>query len=195
MNHKIRVAEVRLVGPNSEQIGVVSTRDAMEQARRHNMDLVEIAPTARPPVCRIMDYGKYKYELGKKQKSTHRHASQTKVKEIKYHANVGDHDYETKLRRIREFVEEGHRVKCSLYFRGRENDHREFGFQVFERVKQDVADIADPEQEARLMGRSLFMLLAPNQKTRAAARQRKEQAEAEKENANSSSRSDGSDGD
>lgn len=177
MNHKIRVADVRLVGPNSEQLGVVSTKQALEEARKHQMDLVEIAPTAKPPVCRIMDYGKFKYEQGKKQKSTHRHASQTKVKEIKYHANVGEHDYLTKLRRIREFVEEGHRVKCSLYFRGRENDHREFGFQVFERVKQDVADIADPEQEARLMGRSLFMLLSPNPKTRALAKQRKEDAE------------------
>lgn len=181
MNHKIRVAEVRLVGPNSEQLGVVSTKQALEEARKNQMDLVEIAPTAKPPVCRIMDYGKYKYELGKKQKSTHRHASQTKVKEIKYHANVGEHDYMTKLRRIREFVEEGHRVKCSLYFRGRENDHREFGFQVFERVKQDVADIADPEQEARLMGRSLFMLLSPNPKTRVLAKQRKEEADKEAE--------------
>jgi translation initiation factor IF-3 len=182
VNHKIRVPEVRLIGANGEPIGIVTTREAMDEARKHEMDLVEIAPAAKPPVCRVMDYGKYKYEQGKKQKASNRSQSQTKMKEIKYHANVGEHDYQTKLRRAREFLEEGHRVKCSLYFRGRENDHREFGFQVFQRVQKDVIDIAEAEQQPRLMGRSLFMLLSPNAKTRAQARAKKEQPAASEKN-------------
>ena len=125
--------------------------------------MVEVAPTARPPVCRIMDYGKYRYEQGKKDKSTKR--GQTRVKEIKFHANVGDHDYDTKLRHAREFLAEGHRVKCSLYFRGRENDHREFGFEIMKRVIKDCEGIATPEAPPRMMGRSLLMLLTPVRKT------------------------------
>ena len=159
------------MGPVGEQLGIVDTKEAMAQARKHNLDLVEVSPTARPPVCKIMDYGKFKYEQGKKQKASRKHQSQTKVKEIKYHANVGEHDYQTKLRRTREFLGEGYRVKSSLYFRGRENDHREFGFELFERVKSDVEDLASVDQEPRLMGRNLIMLLSPNAATRARFRE------------------------
>jgi translation initiation factor IF-3 len=109
-----------------------------------------------------MDYGKFKYEQGKKEK--HSKKGQTRVKEIKFHANVGDHDYETKLRHAHEFLAEGHRVKCSLYFRGRENDHREFGFDVMNRVIKDCQGIATPEAPPRMMGRSLLMLLTPVKK-------------------------------
>ena len=108
-----------------------------------------------------MDYGKYKYEQGKK-KSKKGH--QTKVKEIKFHANVGEHDYQTKLRRATDFLGQGHRVKCSLYFRGRENDHREFGFELMQRVIRDCDGAGIPEQEPRMMGRNLIMLLTPSKK-------------------------------
>ena len=123
-----------------------------------------------------MDYGKYKYEEGKKQKESKKNLSQTKLKEIKYHANVGEHDYQTKMRRAREFLTEGHRVKCSLYFRGRENDHREFGFELFKRVIKELEDLVNVDQEPRLAGRSLLMMLSPNAATRVRAKC-KEQSE------------------
>jgi translation initiation factor IF-3 len=139
---------------------VVPTGEALELARKRDLDLVEIAPNVRPPVCRIMDYGKYKYEQGKKIKKGH----QTKVKEIKFHANVGEHDYMTKLRHASDFLEQGHRVKCSLYFRGRENDHREFGFELMKRIIKDCNEIGIPEQEPRMMGKNLIMLITPSKK-------------------------------
>ena len=141
-------------------MGVVTTREALALAQKRELDLVEVSPTAQPPVCRVMDYGKYKYELGKKEKGSKR--GQTRVKEIKFHANVAEHDYQTKVRRAQEFLGAGHRVKCSLYFRGRENDHRQFGFELMNRVLKDCEDIATPEQAPRMMGRNLIMLLTPN---------------------------------
>ena len=107
-----------------------------------------------------MDYGKFKYEQGKKEKNAKK--GQTRVKEIKFHANVADHDYDTKVRHALDFLEQGHRVKCSLYFRGRENDHREFGYDILNRVIKDCEDHATPEQSPRMMGRSLIMLLTPS---------------------------------
>jgi len=189
VNHKIRVPEVRLVGPEGEQLGVFATKDAMGKARQYEMDLVEIAPTSRPPVCKIMDYGKFKYEQGKKQKVSKKHQAQTKVKEIKYHANVGEHDYQTKLRRTRDFLMEGYRVKCSLYFRGRENDHRQFGFDLFQRVKADVAELVNVDQEPRLTGRNLMMLLSPNDKTRAKAKEEAGKKARKERNSNRSEKS------
>ncbi len=133
----------------------------MKQAQLAGLDLVEIAPTAKPPVCRIMDYGKYKYDMDKKQKQQKKHQAATKVKELKFHANVDIHDYETKVRHAREFLEEGHRVKCSLYFRGREGAHRELGFDVMNRVIKDCEDLGFPEQPPRMLGRSIIMLMTP----------------------------------
>ena len=161
VNHKIRVPEVRCIGPDGSQIGVIATREALVKAREHELDLVEISPSARPPVCRIMDYGKYKYELGKKERQAKKHKAATRVKEIKFHANVAEHDYGTKMRRIREFLENGHRVKVSLWFRGREGIHQEFGFQVMKRVIQDCEDLANVEQNPQLFGRNLIMRLTP----------------------------------
>ncbi|AKJ65665.1 Translation initiation factor IF-3 [Kiritimatiella glycovorans] len=164
MNRNIRVPEVRLTGVKGEQIGVVQTRQAQRMADDAGLDLVEIAPTARPPVCRIMDYGKYKYEQDKKRKEAKKSQSQTKVKEVKFHVNVGDHDYETKLRHAREFIEDGNRVKGSLYFRGRENAHRDLGFDVMNRFVEDLSDIGTPEQKPRLMGRQIITLIVPAKK-------------------------------
>jgi translation initiation factor IF-3 len=125
------------------------------------LDLVEISPTAVPPVCRIMDFGKYKYDTEKREKESRRHASATRVKEVKFHANVEEHDYQTKLRHVRDFLAEGHRVKSSLFFRGRENAHQEIGYEVMTRVMRDCEDVAQPEQVPTRMGRALVMMLVP----------------------------------
>jgi translation initiation factor IF-3 len=144
----------------------MDTRDAFKIAQQRGLDLVEIAPTAKPPVCRIMDYGKYKYEQHKKKKEARKHQSHTKLKEIKFHANVGEHDYQTKVRHAHEFLAQGHRIKFSLYFRGRENAHHELGFEVMNRCAEDCSDIGQIEQPPRLVGRNLTMLIYPKtQKT------------------------------
>ena len=161
MNNRIRVPEVRCIGPDGQQIGVITTREALERASREEMDLVEISPNAQPPVCRIMDYGKYKYEQEKKDKQLRRHQSATRVKEVQFHPNVGEHDYQTKVRHTRDFLLEGHRVKIGLFFRGRERAHQEIGFEVMNRVLKDCLDLATPEQTPRFIGRAIFMLLCP----------------------------------
>jgi translation initiation factor IF-3 len=155
----IRVPEVRCIDQNGEQVGVVETREALALARKSGLDLVEVSPNAKPPVCRIMDYGKYKYDQEKKARQAKKHQSASKLKELKFHANVGEHDYQTKLRHGREFLEAGHKVKFSLYFRGRENAHRELGFELMNRIADDLKDIGTVEQAPRLMGRNLIMLL------------------------------------
>jgi translation initiation factor IF-3 len=149
------------VDEDGSQVGVVSTREALNLAQQRGLDLVEISPHAQPPVCRVMDYGKYKFELAKKEKQSKKHQSNTKVKEVKYHTNVEEHDYQTKLRHIRDFIEEGHRVKVSLMFRGRENAHQELGYEVVKRVVLDCADIAVPDREPQKLGRFLSVLINP----------------------------------
>lgn len=146
----------------------MDTYEAQTQARNLGLDLVEISPTARPPVCRIMDYGKYRYEQSKKDKQNKRHASATKVKEIQFHPSVGDHDYDVKLRRLKEFLEEGHRCKVALFFRGRENAHKELGFVLMNRVLTDIREVGVVEQVPKLMGRNIQMVLNPNPKMRQA---------------------------
>jgi translation initiation factor IF-3 len=158
------VPEVRCIDEKGEQIGVVNTRDALKRAQDLGLDLVEISPTARPPVCRIMDYGKYKYDKEKKERQAKKNQSHTKLKEIKFHANVGDHDYATKIRQATDFLQEGHRVKLSLFFRGRENAHHDLGFILFERVAKDLSEHGVIEQQARMMGRSLIMVAVPKKK-------------------------------
>ena len=160
VNHKIRVPSVLCVSADGEQIGIVPTREALSLAQKAGLDLVEIAPNAQPPVCRIMDYGKFKYEQDKKDKLAKKHQTSSKVKEVQFHPNVGDHDYETKVRHIHEFMEEGHRVKVSLYFRGREGAHHDIGFEVMKKVLRDCADIGIAEQPPKLMGRAIYMLLS-----------------------------------
>lgn len=162
--------EVRLIGPTGEQLGIVATYDAQTQARNAGLDLVEISPTSRPPVCRIMDYGKYRYDTSKKEKVSKKNASTTKVKEIQLHPSVGDHDYEVKMRRMKGFLEEGHRVKVSLYFRGRENAHKELGFQLMTRVLTDIQEIGVVEQAPKLLGKNILMVVMPNPKVRQAAK-------------------------
>jgi translation initiation factor IF-3 len=149
------------VDNDGSQLGVIATSEALVLARRRGLDLVEVAATAQPPVCRIMDFGKYKYELSKKERESRRSQSTTKVKEIKFHANVDDNDYSTKLRHIRDFLGEGHRVKVSLMFRGRENAHQEIGFQLMRRVQKDCQDLSGSDRPPEQMGRFLFLMLMP----------------------------------
>ncbi len=161
MNYKIRVPQVRCIDADGAMLGVVAIEDALNRARMRGLDLVEISPNAEPPVCKIMDYGKYKYELAQKEKEARKRQHADEIKEIKFHANVGDHDFQTKVKHIREFMEDGIKVKISLYFRGRENAHRELGFEVINRVVQAVADLGAPEMAPKLIGNSIFGVLAP----------------------------------
>jgi len=151
---------------NGDQLGVMKTGDALRRAQEYGLDLVEVSPTAKPPVCRIMDYGKYKYESEKRQKEAKKKQVQTKLKEVKFHVNVGDHDYETKMRNLTKFIEHGDRVKVSLMFRGRENAHRELGFEVINRVIQDTVEFTTVDQAPRLQGRFVTAILVPK-KTKA----------------------------
>jgi translation initiation factor IF-3 len=163
-NKFIRAREVRLIGPDGNQIGVLDTRDAMRKAMDYGLDLVEISPNAVPPVCRIMDYGKHKFELDRKKKEAKKKQSVVKVKEVKFHANVEEHDYQTKMRHLRDFISDNNRVKCTLWFRGRENTHTELGVQLFERIIEESKDIAFAEQPPKLAGKNLSMLLSPGKK-------------------------------
>lgn len=146
---------------DGSQVGVVPTREALLLAQKRGVDLVEVSPQAQPPVCRVMDYGKFKFEQAKKEKQARQNQTNTKVKEVKFHTNVEEHDYQTKLRHIREFLDEGHRVKISLMFRGRENAHQELGYEVVKRVVADCADIATSDREPQKMGRFLTILISP----------------------------------
>ena len=155
-----------MVDDDGTQLGIMPTAKARALADAKQLDLVEISPTAQPPVCRIMNFGKFRYEQEKRDREAKRHQSQSKVKEVQYHANVEAHDYQTKLRHVRDFIAEGNRVKISLKFRGRENAHQELGFEVMQRILSDCGDIATPEQMPNLMGKLLTMMLGPRRGAR-----------------------------
>jgi translation initiation factor IF-3 len=161
MNNMIRVPEIRCIDENGEQMGIIPTRQALIRAHEAGLDLVEISGTTTPPVCRIMDHGKFKFEQEKKKKEQKKKQVAAKLKEVKFHVNIGDHDYQTKLRHTHDFINGGDRVKVSLMFRGRENAHRELGFELMNRIIADCAGIAAIEQAPRLMGRNIFMMLVP----------------------------------
>ena len=166
VNHRIRVPEVRCIDAEGEQVGVIKIEDAQRMAREKGLDLVEVSPNAKPPVCRIMDYGKYKYEERRKEKSAKKHQVATTLKEVKFHANVEEHDYQTKLAHIKQFLDKGHRVKASLYFRGRENIHRELGFELFKRVARDCDGMGQAEGEPRLYGKNLVLMLRADRRSK-----------------------------
>jgi len=155
------VPNVRLVGANGEMLGVMQTRDAQKLADQQGMDLVEISPNAEPPVCKIMDFGKFRYEESIRQKQARKNASRVQLKEVKFHSGVEENDLQTKLRHIREFIAEGHKVKVTLQYRGRENAHKELGVAVVQRVVKEIEDVAALEQQPRLLGRVLGCVLMP----------------------------------
>lgn len=160
-NEQIRSREVRVIGADGEQLGVLSRLEAIGIAREQGYDLVEVAATADPPVCRIMDYGKYKYELQKKKQDAKKRQSVVQIKEIKLRPKTDEHDFETKLKHIRRFLEDGDRVKVTIFFRGREIVHKDRGVAVIDRVIEETKDLGRVDQEPRPEGRTLQMLLAP----------------------------------
>ena len=161
VNHKIRAREVRVIDSDGKQLGVIPTGQALLAAQQQGLDLVEIAPNAAPPVCKIVEYGKYKYEQEKKERESRKHHHAGKLKEIKLRLNIDDHDYNTKLNHIRDFLAEGMKVKVSLYFRGRENAHPEYGDVLMKRVIRDLEGAGHAEVPPRQMGKSIHMMLAP----------------------------------
>ena len=161
LNEQITVRECRLIGFDGTQLGIYPVAQAQRVADDQGLDLVEIAPNAEPPVCRIMDYGKFKYEQQKKKQEAKKRQSVVQIKEIKVRPKTDDHDYETKLRHIRRFLEDGDRCKVTVFFRGREIVHKDRGISILERVVQDLADVAKVDQEPRAEGRTLQMLLVP----------------------------------
>jgi len=158
------VPEVRLIGEAGEQVGIVNIRTAMQMAEEAEIDLVEIAPLAQPPVCRIMDYGKFKYQEAKKAHEAKLKQKQVQVKEVKFRPGTDENDYQIKLRNMTRFLEEGDKVKVTLRFRGREMAHQEFGMRQLERIKTDLDALGQVEQMPKMEGRQMVMIIAPAKK-------------------------------
>ena len=161
INHRIDAREVRLIAEDGANVGVVPTRQALMMAEEANLDLVEISPDAKPPVCKILDYGKFKFQEQKKAAEARKKQKVIEIKEIKMRPMIDDHDYDVKMRAIRRFFEEGDKVKITLRFRGREMAHQELGQQLLDRVKKDTAETAKVESEPSFEGRQIVMVLAP----------------------------------
>ena len=156
--------EVRLIGLDGEQLGIVNTAEAQQMAERNDVDLVEIAPTAAPPVCRLMDYGKFKYQEQKRQAEARAKQKIIQVKEVKFRPGTDEGDYQVKLRNLKRFLDEGDKAKVTLRFRGREMAHQEIGMRVLERVRDDLLDLAVVEAMPKLEGRQMVMVLSPKKK-------------------------------
>jgi translation initiation factor IF-3 len=161
VNERIGVREVRVIGDDGEQLGVLATRDALTKARELGLDLVEVSPTSRPPVCRIMDYGKYKYEQAKKTRTSRKRQHQGVLKEIKLRPKIEKHDYEFKKKHIVEFLEHGDKVKITLMFRGREMAHADLGRKLLAQLTEELKEIGKVEAPPRQEGRLMILLMSP----------------------------------
>jgi translation initiation factor IF-3 len=161
INERIRVPEVRLIDENGQQVGIMRTQDALQQAMDRDLDLVEVAPDAKPPVCRILDYSKYKYEQNQKQKAARKHQQQINVREIKFRPKIAQHDYDTKKGHVERFLKGRDKVKVTIMFRGREMAHPERGEMILNRLAEDLGDLAVIEQRPQQDGRNMTMMLAP----------------------------------
>ena len=161
VNEEIRVRQVQLIDPTGHNLGAVEIQTALDKAQEAGLDLVEIAPNSSPPVCKILDYGKYKYQAQKKAAEARKKQKVVEIKEIKLRPMIDDHDYNVKMRSIQRFFEEGDKVKVTLRFRGREMAHQELGYQLLNRVRDDTSKLAKVEQEPRFEGRQVVMVLAP----------------------------------
>jgi translation initiation factor IF-3 len=166
MNDRIRAREVRLVDPDGAQLGIKSLPEALEIARDMDLDLVEVAPLANPPVCRIMDYGKFKFDEAQRQKESRRKSTSGGIKEMKYRPKIGNGDFDTKTRQVAKFLSEGHKVKITIMFRGREVFHPELGKKILDRIAEQMDENAKVESEARLDGRNMVMVLAPDKRAK-----------------------------
>jgi translation initiation factor IF-3 len=176
INERIRVPEVRLINEKGEQVGVMPTQEAHAYAQERDLDLVEVSPDSKPPVCRVLDYSKYKYEQEQKAKAARKHQTQVNVREIKLRPKIAQHDYETKRGHIERFLRSGDKVKVTIMFRGRETSHPERGRLLLDRLVEDLAELTTVETEPLQEGRNMTMLLAP---TREATKKPKETEAAE----------------
>jgi len=172
LHDRIRAREVRLVSAEGEQVGIKPLPEALAIARAADLDLVEVAPQASPPVCRIMDYGKFKYEAAQRAKESRRKTTQISIKEMKYRVKIGRGDFETKTKKVEHFLSEGHKVKITIMFRGREVAHPELGMKILDNVADHAKDLAKVEASPRLDGRNMTMVLAPDKRVQDAARRR-----------------------
>ena len=161
INDRIRVPEVRLVGPNGEQVGVVRIEDALRLAQEADLDLVEVAPNAKPPVCKLMDFGKYKYEAALKARESRKNQTNTVLKEVRFRLKIDSHDYETKRKRAIGFLEAGDKVKAMIQFRGREQSRPELGVRLLRRFAEEVADYGTVESNPTIDGRNMVMIIGP----------------------------------
>ena len=161
INEQIRDKEIRLIGADGEQLGIMSARDAMKIAREAELDLVKIAPTAKPPVCKIIDYGKYKYEQDRKAKAARKNQAKVEIKEMKFRPKIDVGDYTTKKKHVLRFLAGGAKVKITIMFRGREMAHPEQGLSILERLADDLKDVAVIENAPKMEGRNMHMLIAP----------------------------------
>ena len=161
INEEIRIREVRVTGANGEQLGIMQTRDALRLAEEQHLDLVEVAPKAKPPVCRIMDFGKYRYEQQKRDKEARKKQKVVTIKEVKLRPNIEQHDFEVKLKSAQRFVEEGNKVKVTIMFRGRELSHPELGSEILNKMSAALGDTVTVERSAKLEGKNMTMILSP----------------------------------
>ncbi|NMC48107.1 MAG: translation initiation factor IF-3 [Desulfovibrio sp.] len=163
-NHRIRAREVRVIADDGQQVGIIPTSEALRMAQERGLDLVEVAPGAEPPVCRIMDFGKFKYQQQKKQQEARKKQTVIQLKEIKVRPKTDEHDYQTKLKHIRRFLDAGDRCKVTVFFRGREIVHKDRGLTILSRIVEDLGELAKMEKEPKSEGRTMTMLLAPQPK-------------------------------
>jgi len=161
INERIRVPEVRVIGEEGEQLGVMDVRDAVRAAREKGLDLVEVAPNADPPVCRIIDFGKYQYEAKKKANEAKKKQVTITVHEVKFRPGTDDHDYEYRMKRARQWLQGGDKVKATIWFRGREMSHRELGARILERLEHDMAEVGEVENRPKMEGNQMFIILGP----------------------------------
>ena len=162
VNEQIRMRQVRLIAADGEQVGIVDTRDALQRARDEDLDLVLVGEQASPPVAKLLDYGKYRYELQQQEKEARKRSRQQEMKAIKFRVKIEDHDYDTKVRHVRRFLEGGHKVRVVIMFRGRERTHPELGQEILNRVAQDVSEISVVDMAPSLAGMDMNMVLRPD---------------------------------
>lgn len=171
INEQIRVRQVRLIGAEGEQVGIIDTREALHMAREHDLDLVMVSPQAVPPVCKLLDYGRFRYEQQQNEKENRKRARTQEVKSIKFRVKIDDNDFKTKTNHVKRFLEEGHKVKVTIMFRGRERTHPELGERILQRVADTLVDIGQPESAPNMMGMDMNMIMVPKAVKKAAPAQ------------------------
>ncbi len=177
INEAIRASELRVIDPDGNQIGILSRGEALSEAERHELDLVEISPNANPPVARIVDWGKYNYQKTKEQQRSRKHAKIGEVKQMRLGLKIGAHDLEIKLRKIREFLDDGHKVKIMVFFRGREMAHTELGYTLLDQIIEKLSDVAVIDQRAQFAGKNLSIAVRSNTNAKAKDTPRDSQAD------------------